>query len=435
MSEVKQAPGKISVVEWLLAVLACISVGLLLIPSDLISRNKMLYAKDYPAHLYTDASQGGQSEASWVDQSNLKWQCRLEDKTLSPYCSMQLDVAGFSGQGLDLSDFEKMTVWLNYSGNAEFVRIYLRNRNPNYYRPEDITSTKYNVVEVPVVELASGLTIEMDTIFVADWWLSSRKIPLKYAHPEFNDIIYIEIQTGSQVRDGTHQLQLDRIEWSGAWISQADLYKLIIVVWIVCIFAILLYRIVRLNIQLKHNQRYQSELQSINELLNFKNKKFEDLANTDQLTGLLNRLGIREALYQGQHKWKSERQPFSFILIDIDHFKKLNDTFGHDAGDSVLQAVAETLSGNIRRTDFLARWGGEEFLLVCPNTTLKEAEVVAEQLRQKVAAMEHPEVEPITASFGVSSMTEPDLKLLFKNADNALYQAKSAGRNKVVCNI
>ncbi|NVK54205.1 MAG: GGDEF domain-containing protein [Alteromonadaceae bacterium] len=435
MSEVKQAHNKISVVEWVLAILACVSFVLLLIPSDFITRNKVIVAKDYGAQLYSDVSQGGQSEAKWIDKENLQWQCRLADKTLSPYCSMQLDVFNYSGQGLDLTNFDRMTVWINYTGDAESVRIYLRNRSPDYYRVGDGTSTKYNVVEVPVDELSAGLTIDMNNIYVADWWLSSRKIPLKYSEPEFDDVVHIEIQTGSQSRQGTHLFQLKRIEWEGTWLSQTTLYKLIVVLWIVCIFSILLYRIVRLNIELKNNQRYQNELQSINELLNFKNKKFEDLANTDQLTGLLNRLGIREALYEGQHKWKSQRQPFSFILIDIDHFKKLNDTFGHDAGDNVLQAVAKTLSNSIRRTDFLARWGGEEFILVCPNTTLKEAEIVAEQLRQKIAAEEHPEVGTITASFGVSSMTEPDLKLLFKDADTALYQAKSGGRNKVVCSI
>ncbi|KXI28042.1 GGDEF domain-containing protein [Paraglaciecola hydrolytica] len=432
MSEEHNVRSKMTSVELVLGVLAVLSVILLLIPTDLIKFHKTLIASDYDAHLYKD---NGLSEIRWLDQEKQLWECVLNDQHITPFCSMQLDIIDEHGKGINLSDYDSMTIWLNYTGEAEHLRVYLRNRNPQYFVLGDITSTKYNVVEVPVSQLKDGLVIDMNNINVADWWLSSHKIPLQLSRPEFEDVVYLEIQTGSQSREGVHQIQLEKVEWQGAWLTQAALYKIIILVWIMFIFAILIYRIVALNIQLKNNQRYQKELISINDFLNLKNKKFEDLAKTDPLTGLHNRLGIRDALYEGLNNWKNQRQPFSFVLIDIDHFKRLNDTYGHDMGDKVLQLTALQLGKNIRRTDFLARWGGEEFILVCPNTTLDEAEVVAEFLRDKIEHMDIDSDHAITASFGVSSMSEPDLKKLFKSADDALYQAKEQGRNRVVTSI
>ena len=435
MKKEQSVPTKISAVEMGLAILAVLSLVLLLIPNNLITLNKTIVATDFSAHLYSDASQGGQSQVGWLDQTTQSWQCTLRDTHLTPFCSMQLDVLSVEGHGIDLSPYQTMTIWLNYQGDGDYLRVYLRNRNPQYFVMSDITSTKYNVVEVPVEQIANGLTIDMQNIDVADWWLSSRKIPLHLSRPEFNDVIFIEIQTGSQSRDGMHQLQLDKIVWQGPLITQAALYKIIIVVWIICIFSVLVYRLVMLNMRLKNNQRYQQELISINEFLNLKNKKFEDLAKTDQLTGLLNRLGIRDALYEGLNNWKSLRQPFSFILIDIDHFKQVNDTYGHDTGDKILQEMAQQLQKNIRQTDYLARWGGEEFLLVCPNTTLQEAERLAELLRERVEQLTFEGVGHITASFGVSCMSDADLNKLFKHADDALYEAKKHGRNRVVSSI
>jgi diguanylate cyclase (GGDEF)-like protein len=435
MSEAQTSRTKINSVELILGILAVLSLILLLIPNDLIKFQKSIIASEYNAHLYSDGSLGGQSEIHWLDKQQQSWECQLSAQHLTPFCSMQLDIVDEKGQGLDLSQFEKMTVWASYTGDAEYLRLYLRNRNPQYFVVSDITSTKYNVIEVPVNQLAEGLVIDMKNINVADWWLSSRKIPMHLSQPEFNDVLFVELQTGSQSRDGRHQIQLQKIEFEGAWVSQAMLYKIIIVVWIACIFSLLIFRIVMLNMRLKNNQRYQQELISINDFLNLKNKKFEDLAKTDQLTGLHNRLGIREALHAGLKNWKNIRQPFSFVLIDIDHFKQLNDTFGHDVGDKVLVSTAQNLAKNIRRTDFLARWGGEEFILVCPNTTLEEAEIVAESLRDSIEKMELVDATAITASFGVSTMAEPDLNKLFKNADDALYQAKEQGRNQVVSAI
>lgn len=423
----------ISAIESVLGMMACVSLILIFMPKDWVQKHLEFEAAEYPVTLSDDHYNGGSSIASWVNEKARHMRCEMGSQYANPYCNMTFNTLSDTWNGIDLRGYSEMTIWGRYTGDAEYIRIYLRNRHPRYYVREDDTSTKYNMVEIPVGDLQQGLRLNMKDFGVADWWLTTKSIPLEYSHPEFNDIIFIEVQTASQVRSGTHEIQLDKILWSGNLISDAALYKGIIIVWSVFIFSLLFFRIVKLKVELSRNQNYQKELISINKFLNLQNKQFEDLAKTDHLTGCLNRIGIRDALYDGLQNWKDKRTPFSFMLIDLDNFKLINDGHGHDIGDRILQGVAELLKNHIRRTDLLARWGGEEFMLVCPNSDLNQATVVAELLRKKLQETSvYPDIA-VTASFGVATMTHPDLDELFKCADEALYEAKANGRNQVVC--
>lgn len=418
-------------VEAILGLMACISLILIVIPKDWITHSLEIFPKDRPTTISSDVYAQGNSEARWLDESERHWECILGPKFISPFCSMQVRMVSETGAGINLERFNKMTVWIRYSGDGDHVRLYLRNRHPHYYQAGNDTSTKYNVVEIPVAGLENGINLNLSDFGVADWWLVQQKIPLEYSHTEFNDVVYFELQTGSTSRSGRHEFQLGKIVFEGSLVDDETLYKGIVIAWSVFIFGLLLYRIIRLKVELDRNQNYQNELVSINKLLNLQNKQFEDLAKTDQLTGLLNRIGIRDVLYDGLNDWKGRRKPFSMIMIDVDHFKKVNDNYGHDVGDEILKAVSGLFKVNVRQTDFLARWGGEEFILVCPGTDLGNAQVVAESLRKKLAdASIHPEF-PVTASFGVASLSEPNLDHLFKCADEALYDAKHQGRNRV----
>ncbi|MFM9012834.1 MAG: GGDEF domain-containing protein, partial [Gemmatimonadota bacterium] len=125
-------------------------------------------------------------------------------------------------------------------------------------------------------------------------------------------------------------------------------------------------------------------------------------------------------------------RPLSVILVDLDDFKRVNDTYGHNAGDDVLRGVARLLQQRGRLSDTVGRWGGEEFVLVCPGTTLLEAHALAESLRERIASRDFSGVGRRTASLGVATARPgetPDA--LLARADEALYEAKSAGRNRV----
>ena len=154
-------------------------------------------------------------------------------------------------------------------------------------------------------------------------------------------------------------------------------------------------------------------------------------AQTDPLTQLLNRRGLNAVLAY----YQTLRQPFSVLALDIDHFKNVNDSWGHDVGDRVIQQVASTLRASARQSDVVCRNGGEEFLMLLPGTALEEALIIAERVRLGIAEAWLTDVGRITLSIGVSAWSgQPDVALedSLKQADAALYQAKNSGRNCVI---
>ncbi|WP_286240553.1 GGDEF domain-containing protein [Neptuniibacter halophilus] len=158
-------------------------------------------------------------------------------------------------------------------------------------------------------------------------------------------------------------------------------------------------------------------------------------ARTDPLTGLPNRAAYDEHLAQEYERWSRYRTPFSVVVADLDYFKRVNDTYGHLAGDKVLRLVAKVVTKIIRVTDFVARFGGEEFVVILPSTSVAEAEQAMDKLRQALQDSPfnfHGKPVGITMSFGVTEIREGDsLDDVFTRADEALYQAKEEGRNLV----
>ncbi|MDO6568890.1 GGDEF domain-containing protein [Alteromonas sp. 1_MG-2023] len=164
-------------------------------------------------------------------------------------------------------------------------------------------------------------------------------------------------------------------------------------------------------------------------------EQFERQARYDPLTTLLNRRGGQQQLEQELSRMQRNNKPFSIALADIDRFKSINDTFGHDAGDEVLKQVSDAFSRRLRVQDSLSRWGGEEFLFIFPETSEQDAKNVTEQIRENLSARSIPindKHHQVTSSFGVCEIT-PSITLTtaLNLADQALYQAKNNGRNKV----
>lgn len=159
-------------------------------------------------------------------------------------------------------------------------------------------------------------------------------------------------------------------------------------------------------------------------------RRLEELASTDELTGLLNRHAFNILIGKLMAEHRREPKPVSMLLVDIDHFKPINDRHGHLVGDTVLAAVARVLQDGLRASDLAVRWGGEEFLLVLKGCDLGEAQRIAENLRAAVAAIEQP--VPVTVSIGVARFDGSESpEQTVNRADAALYRAKHAGRNRV----
>jgi diguanylate cyclase (GGDEF)-like protein/PAS domain S-box-containing protein len=164
-----------------------------------------------------------------------------------------------------------------------------------------------------------------------------------------------------------------------------------------------------------------------------KNETISQLAVTDELTGLNNRRFFNESLAKAVSAARRHRQPLSLISIDIDHFKKVNDTFGHTMGDLVLKEFSRLLKMMVRAEDIACRWGGEEFIVLLPNTTSEGAVVLADRMRSSFEQYTRTATPVVTASFGVARLQEgEDADALMRRVDAALYQAKHEGRNRVV---
>lgn len=160
--------------------------------------------------------------------------------------------------------------------------------------------------------------------------------------------------------------------------------------------------------------------------------ELEMFASTDELTQLYNRHRINEIMQVRYDVYQRHQESCTFIMFDIDFFKHFNDKFGHQIGDKVLSSVAKTVKNNIRKIDYAGRWGGEEFLIICQKTRLQDAAVLAEKLRKAIMKISLPNIDAITASFGVAEILPGEtLNNLIKRADDALYEAKVNGRNQV----
>jgi len=168
------------------------------------------------------------------------------------------------------------------------------------------------------------------------------------------------------------------------------------------------------------------------------NKRLEErlycLSITDPLTGAYNYRYFARKIEEEIERVRRNGNQFSLIMLDLDRFKSINDRFGHQAGDLVLQKVVETIKNRIRKIDVLARWGGEEFVILLPDTGIKNAASLAEELRIKLSGLNIPGVGKVTASFGVAGYCPGDTAdQLLNRADRMMYEAKATGRNCVRC--
>ena len=164
-------------------------------------------------------------------------------------------------------------------------------------------------------------------------------------------------------------------------------------------------------------------------------QELEKLATKDRLTGIYNRYKLDIELEKQIQLSNRYHRPFSIVFFDIDHFKDINDSYGHDKGDLVLRELACLTQKNIRKNDIFGRWGGEEFLIICPEIGLIEATKLAEKLRRLIETYKFNDslLCSVTCSFGVTQFVDKDTqKIITKRVDTLLYEAKQKGRNRTV---
>jgi diguanylate cyclase (GGDEF)-like protein len=177
----------------------------------------------------------------------------------------------------------------------------------------------------------------------------------------------------------------------------------------------------------------QNDLAAAHAELAFKNQQLETLSVTDRLTDIFNRRKLDEVLEHECLRAQRTGAALSLMIIDVDHFKRVNDTYGHQSGDQVLRDIARILRQSVRTLDTVGRWGGEEFMIICTDTPQAGAAALAESIRATIENHRFPDVGSMTASIGVAERrADGGAQDLVREADQALYRAKEEGRNQVL---
>lgn len=399
-----------------------------------------VWPNNYVYYFYSSGEAAGKPNAYWLDSEKGLWRCNRpeDDKTQYFICSFNaIFFPDQKNQGLDLRDYTHLKIKLKFLGNAKKLRISLRNFDPAYSKVDDSGSSKFQSVILHTKDFESEVSISLSEFVVADWWLSQYDIPRALSAPDMSNIATMGMDYVEDLQPGNQDIQIERIELVGGWISAENWYLLILGCWMSGIFIFAVARLIQLQTQTKHDVKVINELSKNNAELQQETDRFRRLSTVDPLTQAYNRFGIDQIvsalmICNIEREQNRNAPNFALIVLDIDFFKRINDRRGHDAGDRVLQEISQIVNKAIRPQDFLGRWGGEEFVVILPNTTKEFALAMAEKIRLTIydTVFEPQDPLAVTASFGISDrLADEDFATTFKRADCALYVAKSEGRN------
>jgi len=379
-----------------------------------------------------DRDAGGHSVASVArDDGKLVLDCTIGEAA-EPICEMAIRLKN-PPAGIDLSRYDTLLLALRYDAPpGQPLRFLIRNFNPAYSNPSDHASMKVEEIVFDPRRSRQPLEVRLSQFAVASWWSSERHLPVRYAGTEFDNVPVLSIATGENPARGVYRVALERIEFHGKLVP-TDTFRLAVIgVWVLFILVHLAIDSAATRRQLLLSARSQASLRRLNAALRVQTQSVAKLACLDPLTGILNRNGLAEELVRLANDESDPLFPLSLVFLDIDHFKRINDRYGHNAGDEVIKNVVNIVKDNIQKRDLFARWGGEEFLLVFPGTQASEARLIAERLRELIAEDEPASGLRVTSSFGVAEwLPGEELTQSIARADSAMYRAKELGRNRV----
>jgi diguanylate cyclase (GGDEF)-like protein len=355
--------------------------------------------------------------------------CHLVKTNGWAYCKLNIDLM-HGMQGLDLSRFDALRIDLDYKGpGVGKLGLIVVNMEEGLTHPDDWKTYKINQIDAVDVPVNGRLEVPLKWLGVAQWWKDMAKPPVEHSYVRIDNASRIELTMGGWAPDGEHEVALKSVRLHGKLVSQTRLLQGLVGLWFATALAWLAALAWSLRRQLAASNAERAKLAGINVALKLEAQELTGQAHHDPLTGVLNRQGLRAALMSTSTLLTD---PMSIVFIDIDHFKAVNDTHGHDVGDDVLRTFADVLAAGIRQSDRLVRWGGEEFLIVCSMTDVHQATALAEKLRRQLHRTVWPAGLRMTASFGVAQHhKEAEMSVAIKRADEELYKAKTGGRDRV----
>jgi diguanylate cyclase (GGDEF)-like protein len=368
----------------------------------------------------------------WVDADRHHWHCRYPQGTPSEGCGIVLVMtADDPARGMNLEQFDRLEVDMVYRGAAPFVRVALRNFDPRFSKVADGNSARMQSVNLRQRDVAHPVVLDLAELTVPEWWITQFNLPREYNRPSTENVTSLAVDIPGDVSGSEEDIELRHLVLKGPWIPRSTTYLGLLCGWLIAA-SLLVARHWRALGQV-HN-RQQREIDALTQRtsqLRIEQEGLRRMATIDEMTGVLNRRGLEQSL----HDFEEAAKGMTLVLLDVDHFKRVNDRHGHDCGDEVLRRVAAVVAANLRASDVFGRWGGEEFLIACTGTRLRDAARLAEKLRERI---ENSQIGSsagrihVTASFGVALAPPGALASgALKRADQALYRAKDAGRNRV----
>lgn len=414
--------------------------------------------------IYGYADPEGGCSVSWLSESKHEWRCDYKSRhgpshgcgfSLNTYMVAISDVQEWSTvfcqgegiaplsneeeanpgvvdgiDGIDFSKYKGLNIKIDYEGRAPRLRLYLRNYNPSYSKSGDIGTSKFMSAFIRTEDLKAGVAyVSLSEFSVAEWWIAGHDIPRDLAAPELSNIISMGVD---HVEYGIHKVRVEKIELIGERIKLEQLLFYIILFWVIFLSIEGLIRYT-LRGRVNNNSKKIEHLTTLTQQVEAEKNALEVLSWTDSLTGIFNKSGITQ--YANNFIVSSNQSlNLGVLILDVDHFKRINSKYGYDTGDSILKTFTSVITANIRDQDVLSRWSGEEFVLICPQSTTRNLMIQAEKLRKLVSeyAFEPALGLNITISIGATLIGKSDVfEDAFKRADTALYRAKLE-RNCVV---
>jgi diguanylate cyclase (GGDEF)-like protein len=379
--------------------------------------------------MLNDNISGGNSIASLTatdQQIELSCETVLSPHTF-PFCSILLDLT-VEGKGQDLRRYQFLTVELEFnSSQRDTVLVYLQNKEK--LSASGVELNRANMKAIYPVSPSSSYILPLADFHLPSWWLFNHADDTPSLAPRMDNVVALQISTGDNRIPRSETITVSKLVLAGKWLSKQQVYGIILLVWFTLFSLHGLARFRTLTSSYQRAQQKAASLMRMNEFLQIEKNKFETMAQIDPLTQIHNRVGIRDSLSKAITDYLSMTTPCVLIILDIDNFKIINDTWGHEAGDRVLQQLASTIKNQIRQQDCFARWGGEEFILICQQTRLSTAIQFAEKLRVLIEEKTFIAETQVTCSFGLAELTGNEVSEWFNCADKKLYQAKKAGRN------
>ncbi len=384
--------------------------------------------KDFGSRaLFTDNSTF--TASNWLDENRTGFTCLFLSSSHVQQCGLNIQVGDGWRKGMNIDHYQSIKLAIEYQGPAEKFRVSFRNGSEQ----EDGTLLpKFHQLYLPIRRGTFIYDIPLDNLEVANWWLVQYGLTDEASKkPERKNLIHMGFEIENPMPVGQHYFKVLEFSILVPFLSVGSLPRWLLISTVYLLVVGLIYNYFRLHSVLKERSEEMFGLLQQLEKADTESAHFKKLSMYDPLTTLLNRRAALELIEEySRHKSLSDT---ALIFMDIDHFKQVNDTYGHDLGDEVLKTVSVSVRQLLREEDAAVRWGGEEIVLICPKTSVEGAMRIAEKLRVQVKELRfsHPDVQ-ISASFGVDTIRSGEtLDKAFKRADNALYQAKNQGRDQI----